>query len=401
MAANALEFNQVATFLNALQQQVIGKVAVQVVDASTFATASDIVLKAGYEKVYNGISIVLGWTKFSIRPYDRKFKGIEYSMGQFTMHSRKLQIVDNEFEDNDTTKWPVQYDSNQSPASGNGQSVDQQIIKKHEVIQTNFYGINTYQDHYTIFDEQLEIAFKSPAELGRFISMITMNVSNMFEQARENFARMTLVNYAGSLSALGGERVIHLLTEYNALTGLSLTATTVYQPDNFPSFIKWLAARMRQISGEMTERSIKYQSAINGKWITRHTPITNQRIFVFAPAQYQIDTMVLSSVFHDDYLKQAYTESVSFWQNIKSPASIKIEPEYMGAAGSPVKGAEQDLDNVLGIISDEEAFGYTIVKTTMKAAPYNARADYRNFFMKDYHKNFNDVSEKGVLLLLD
>jgi len=401
MATNSLSFNQVATFLNSLQQQVTGKVAINVVDGASFATAADIVLKTGFEAVYNGISVVLGWTKFSIRPYDRKLKGMEMSDSEFAMHTRKLQIVDSEFEDNDTTKYPVQYDAEEDPPSGNGKSVDQQVIKKSEVIQTNFYGQNTYQDHYTIFDEQLTIAFKSPAELGRFISMITMNVSNMFEQARESFARATLVNYAGALSALGGERVVHLLTEYNSLTGLSLDAQSVYQPDNFPAFIKWMTARIRQISGEMSERSIKYQSAINGKYITRHTPIRDQKIFLYAPAQYQIDTMVLSSVFHDDYLKQAYNEAVTFWQNIKSPAQIDVTPQYMGSAGSPVVGTRQQLNNVFGVICDREATGYTITKTTMKAAPYNARGDYQNYFMKDYHKNFNDVSEKGVLLMLN
>ena len=401
MMANSLSFNQVATILNAIQTQVTGRASIAPVDTASFATAADITLKSGYEKVYDAISMVLGRTIFSIRPYDRKLRGLSMNDGQFKMHTRKLQIVDHEFEENDTTKWPIHYDLDESPASGNGESVDQQIIKKSEVIQTNFYGMNTYQDHYTLFDEQLDVAFSSPEELGRFISMITMNVSNMLEQSREDFARYTLVNLAGALYDISGERVVHLLTEYNALTGLTLTATSVYQPENFPAFIKWLAARMRQISAEMSERSVKYQSAINGKYITRHTPISKQRIFMYAPAQFQIDTMVLSSVFHDSYLKQAYTEELTFWQNINSPDRINVTPGYMGPAGTPIKGAAVNAGPIMGMIMDEEACGYTIVKSTMKAAPYNARADYRNFFLKDYQKNYNDVSEKSVLLVLD
>lgn len=399
--ANSLSFNQVATILNAIQTQVTGRASIAPVDTASFATAADITLKSGYEKVYDAISMVLGRTIFSIRPYDRKLRGLSMNDGQFKMHTRKLQIVDHEFEENDTTKWPIHYDSDESPASGNGESVDQQIIKKSEVIQTNFYGMNTYQDHYTLFDEQLDVAFSSPEELGRFISMITMNVSNMLEQSREDFARYTLVNLAGALYDISGERVVHLLTEYNALTGLTLTATSVYQPENFPAFIKWLAARMRQISAEMSERSVKYQSAINGKYITRHTPISKQRIFMYAPAQFQIDTMVLSSVFHDSYLKQAYTEELTFWQNINSPDRINVTPGYMGPAGTPIQGTAVNAGPIMGMIMDEEACGYTIVKSTMKAAPYNARADYRNFFLKDYQKNYNDVSEKSVLLVLD
>lgn len=400
MAVNSLSFNQVATILNAIQQQVTGKAAPTAVSAIDFATSADITLKAGYEAVYNAISTVLGRTIFSIRPYNRKFKGIELTDTEYKFRTRKLQIVDNQFEDNDTMDYPAHYDSGETVPSGNGQSVDQQIIKKHEFIETNFYGMNTYQDHYTIFDEQLDVAFSSPEEMGRFISMITMNVSNMFEQSRENFARYTLLNYIGALYANGSTRSINLLAEYNTATGGSYTVNTIYSPSNFPGFMKWAFARIRQICAEMTERSIKYQNAINGKWITKHTPYEDQRIYIYAPDQYAMEASVLSSVFNDKYLKRGYTEEVSFWQNINSPSAINVTPTATGANGVPVVAGNVQLGNVFGVIFDRDAVGYSVVRSTMKAAPYNARADYRNFFLKDYQKNFNDISEKGVLLYL-
>ncbi len=400
MPANDLSFNQVATFLNAIQAQVTGRAGISVVDTSSFATAADITLKAGYEKVYNAISTVLGRTIFSIRPYNRKFRGLEMTEMEYKLHTRKLQMVDTEFEENDTMKWPVHYDAGQNPASGTGEAVDQQIIKKPEVVQTNFYGVNTYQDHYTIFDEQLEVAFSSPAEMARFISMLTMHISNMMEQARENFARYTLLNYAGALYDLGSTRAFNLLAEYNAVTGGTYTVDDIYDPANFPGFMKWTFARIKQICAEMTERSTKYQSAINGKQITRHTPYEEQRLYMYAPNQYQMEASVLSGVFNDEYLKRAYTEEVSFWQNINSPSAIHVQPTYMGPQGVPITGSAHTLNRVFGVICDREAVGYYVIRSTMKAAPYNARADYQNFFLKDYHKNFNDVSEKGVLLYL-
>ena len=405
MAANALEFNQVSAVLNAIQNIVTGKNNVASIDTSTFCTAADITLKQGYDKVINAISLVLGPTIMGIRPYDRKFKGLEMTDIQFKLRTRKLQVIDNEFEDNDTHKYPVQYDSGETDPYGDGLSVDMQTIKKTKAVETNFYGMNTYQDHYTIFDNQLEVAFSSPDELARFISMITMDVSNRFEQAREDFARYTMVNFIGALYDLGGDRVVHLLTEYNTLLGLTgddaLDANTVYLPANFPAFIKWMASRIRQISQQMTERTVKFQSAINGKYIMRHTPITDQRIFIYAPVLNQIDTMVLSSVFHDSYLKQAYSEAVTFWQGINQPSSVDVYPSYMGANGVVVKGSRVNTSAVFGVIMDREAAGYSVVKTTMEAAPRNVRGQYQNYWLKDWHKNFNDVSEKGVLLLLD
>ena len=400
MATNALEFNQAATVLNAIQNQVTGQANPVAVDASQFATVADITLKQGYEKVYDAISLVLGRTIFSIRPYSRKFKGIEMTAPDFKLRTRKLQMLDNTFEDNDTMKYPIHYDSGETVPSGDGQSVDQQIIKKNKFVETNFYGMNTYADHYTIFDEQLDVAFTNAEEFSRFISMITMNISNRFEQARENFARYTLLNYAGALYANGSSRSINLLAEYNTATGGSYTVATIYSPANLPGFMKWVFARVRQICAEMTERSIKYQNPINGQNIIRHTPYEDQRLYMYAPAQYQMEASVLSSVFNDTYLKRTYTEEVAFWQNINQPDAVLVNPVATGANGTPVQPGNMQIDHLFGVIFDRDAVGYAITKSTMKAAPYNARADYRNFFLKDYQKNFNDVSEKGVVLYL-
>ena len=76
MAANSLEFNQVATILNTIQQQVTGRASIAPVDTSTFATAADIVLKTGYDAIYKAIGLVFGPTLMSIRPYNRKFGGL-------------------------------------------------------------------------------------------------------------------------------------------------------------------------------------------------------------------------------------------------------------------------------------------------------------------------------------
>ena len=400
MATNVMEFNQAATVLNAIQNQVTGRTNPVAVDASQFATVADVTLRQGHEKVYDAISLVLGRTLFSVRPYNRKFKGIEMTAPEYKLRTRKIQIMDNEFEDNADMNYPVHYDSGETVPSGDGQSVDQQVIKKSKFVETNFYGMNTYSDHYTIFDEQLDIAFQNVEEFSRFISMITMNVSNRFEQARENFARYTLLNYAGALYANGSSRAINLLAEYNSACGGSYTTSTIYSPANLPGFMKWAFARIRQICAEMTERSIKYQNAINGQYIVRHTPYEDQRIYIYAPAQYQMEASVLSSVFNDQYLKRTYTEEVSFWQNINSPEAVLVNPIATGANGTPVQPGNQQINHLFGVIFDRDAVGYAVTKTTMKPAPYNARADYRNFFIKDYQKNFNDVSEKGVVLYL-
>ena len=170
--ANDLTFNQIATILNSICQQATGQAQITPTNTSDFVAVATTILKAGYEEVYKAIGTVLGRTIFSTRPYYAKLRGMQVSDSMFKLHTRKLQLSDNSFDDNLSVKWPITYDVSQSPPLGDGESVDMQKIKKAKPLQTNFYGMNTFQDHYTIFDHQIDVAFSTPEELGMFWSMV-------------------------------------------------------------------------------------------------------------------------------------------------------------------------------------------------------------------------------------
>ena len=401
--ANDLTFNQIATILNSICAQATGQAQITPTNTSDFVAVATTTLKAGYEEVYKAIGTVLGRTIFSIRPYYAKLRGMQVTDGVFKLHTRKLQLSDNTFDDNQSVKWPVTYDVTQSPPLGDGESVDMQKIKKAKPLQTNFYGMNTFQDHYTIFDHQIDVAFSSPDELGMFWSMILQNITDRFEQARENLARGILSNMAGACAALNdGGRVIHLLTEYNTRTGQSLTTTTVYDPANFPGFVRWAFGRISALSSLMTERSTKFQTTITGSPIMRHTPVERQRLYIYAPEEMQMRANVLSTTFHDNFLRLADHEMLNFWQSIDTPDGINVIPGYITANGAAtVHGSAVTFTGLFGILMDEEAGGYATVKSTLKPAPYNAAGDYQNFFLKEYNKTYMDNTEKIILLVLD
>ena len=401
--ANDLTFNQIATILNSICAQATGQAQITPTNTSDFVAVATATLKAGYEEVYKAIGTVLGRTIFSMRPYYAKLRGMQVTDGMFKLHTRKLQLSDNTFDDNQSVKWPVTYDVTQSPPLGDGESVDMQKIKKAKPLQTNFYGMNTFQDHYTIFDHQIDVAFSSPDELGMFWSMILQNITDRFEQARENLARGILSNMAGACAALNdGGRVIHLLTEYNTRTGQSLTTTTVYDPSNFPGFVRWAFGRISALSSLMTERSTKFQTTITGSPIMRHTPVERQRLYIYAPEEMQMRANVLSTTFHDNFLRLADHEMLNFWQSIDTPDGINVVPGYINAAGAAtVHGSAVTFTGLFGILMDEEAGGYATVKSTLKPAPYNAAGDYQNFFLKEYNKTYMDNTEKIILLVLD
>ena len=391
MAVNDLTFNQLSTVLNSIVQQATGKQAQQVTNTAEFVSVAQTALKTGYDPVLQAISQVLSRTIFSIRPYTRKFGGLMVSNQQFGNIVRKLNIADKDWEN----------DSRFELTDGSG--VDMYKVNKPAILQTNFYGANVFEKSLTIFKDQLDCAFSSPDEFGRFVSMTMTNASDMIEQAHENLARATLANFIGGKISGDAASVIHLLTEYNTITGLAtpLTAETVYQPANFKPFMQWVYSRVASLSSLMTERTQKFHINVTGKEISRHTPVNKQKVYLYAPARYQTETMVLADVYHDNFLRMADNETVNFWQSIDKPDAINVQPVYLQTDGTLKTGEALNKANIFGVMFDEEAAGYTVVNQWSAPTPFNVKGGYSNIFWHFTDRYWNDFTENGVVLLLD
>lgn len=399
---NDMTVFQAGTILQSLVKQATGQVTIAATTPGEFVSVAQTALKTGYDPILNAMSQMWGRTIFSIRPYSRKFSGLEMSMERWGNAVRKLSIADKPIEDDARFLWPVGYDANQVPPLGDGKSVDMYALNKPDILQVNFYGQSVYENSYTIFKDNMDVAFTSAEEFMRFNSLVTGNRSDKLEQYRENIARGILANYIGSLLAeKQNARVVHLLTEYNAETGLQLTAQNIYQPENFSSFMQWAYARIATISRMMTERSEMYQTVINEKHVMRHTPANKQKVYLYAKAMDQFDAMVKANTFHDNYLKFTDYEGVNFWQSIETPDSISVTPVYTSTAGVATTGEKVEQAGIFGVIFDEEALGYAQVNNWAAVTPFNAKGGYWNTYDHVNFRAIMDMSEKGVLLLLD
>ena len=390
MAANDLSFNQLSTVLNSIVSQATGKTPLAITNTSEFISVAQTALKTGYDPVLQSISQVLSRTIFSTRPYYRKFGGIQVDNQKWGNITRKLNISDKDWE-NDVRFELVE-----------GESVDMYKVNKPNILQTNFYGANVYERSYTIFKDQLDCAFSGPDEFARFLGMVTGNCTDMIEQAHENLARATVANYIGGKVKGDAGSCIHLLTEYNALTGLALTKENVYQPANYKPFIDWVYSRIATLTELMTERSQLFHTNITGKTINRHTPLQRQRVYLYAPARFNIESMSLANTYNYNFLKMAYNETVNYWQSIQSPSKINVKPSYLQADGTittPKDALEQD--DIFGVIFDEEALGYTVMNQWSATTPFNAKGGYSNVFFHFTDRFWNDFTENGLVLLLD
>lgn len=388
MAMNDLSVEQVSSILNAIYSQATGDIALSNVNTSDFTSVATTTLKTGYDTVSSSISQVLGRTIFSVRPYQAKFKGLEATSQRWGNHTRKLTVVDGQAENN--PEYTLIDGTTYSPF----------VVNKPEILQTNFYGQTTFMRSVTIYDNQLDVAFQDANQFGSFISMVMTNMSDLLENSRELLARGALANFITGKSA-ASNGIIHLVTEYNAVAGTSLTSTTVRQPANFVPFMKWAYGRIKTLAQLMSERTHAYHINVSGSEVARHTPADKLKLYLYASDINDVEASVLSSVYNDEYLKIADHETVSFWQALQSPDSITATPTYMdttGALTTPLSSVS--LTNVLGVMFDEEAIGVNFFDQTT-TTDRNGRHRFTNWNFFENQRYWNDFTENGLVLILD
>nr|DAH98394.1 MAG TPA: major capsid protein [Caudoviricetes sp.] len=397
--ANDLSFDQLSTVLTAITNQATGVSNVAPIDTASFISVAQMALKTGYDPLTTAISQVLSRTIFSVRPYTRKFKGLNVSNQRYGNHVRKLLTIDKPFEDDDRFKLT------------DGESIDQYRVNKPKVLQTNFYGANVYQKSVTIYKDQLDCAFSSPDEFASFISMVMQNASDMIEQAHEETARATINNLISGIYAAettegasntmakanGGKRAINLLSLFNKTNGEALTVSDIFKAENFESFVKFAFSTINTLADLMTDRNTLFSSQLTNYTVIRHTPKDRMKFYLYTDLVNKINSEVYSSVFNPDFLKLVDFERVNFWQSALNPSQIKSKPVMLNKDGTLNTVGNTSIENVFGVLFDEEAAGYTTVNVWSQPTPFNARGGYYNQFWHFTDRYWNDFTENAIV----
>ena len=385
---DTMTFNQLATTLNSIVKQATGAAVQTATNTAAFISQATTALRTGYDPLNTAVSQVLGKTIFSIRPYTRKFAGLKVDNQRFGNHVRKMNVADKDWEQDDRILLV------------DGQSIDQYIVKKPGVLQTNFYGENVFQKSLTIFRDQMDTAFDGPEQFGRFISMILSNASDQIEQAKESVERATVANLIAGVTVVNPDATLHLVTLYNAFAGTELTSATVAQPENWRPFVQWLVGFLGNLMDKLAERSQLYHLNITGKTVMRHTPAADRHMYLASDFVNHMEAGAMSDTFHDNYLSVGTFNKVTFWQNIQSPRTINVDAGYIDATGAVAHSAV-NLANVVGVIHDREAAMTCTVNEWQANSPFNARGGYTNMFWHFTERYLNDFTENAVVLLLD
>ena len=123
-------------------------------------------------------------------------------------------------------------------------------------------------------------------------------------------------------------------------------------------------------------------------------------MYLYTPFFEKAKTMVYGDIFHDSYMDIGNYEEVNYWQSIANTQNIDVKAAYTDSTGA-VQTSEVKNNNVLGIIFDREAAGYTTIINRGWTTPYNGKGAYTNNGVSFSDRYYNDFTEKAIVFTLE
>lgn len=407
------------TLLTAIARQATGQASLASVTTSTFVSVGETVLATGMENTYSAISLVLNRLIIASRPYKAKLRIMDAANdGIFSNRLRKISFYSKDALPDgahNTNLWDNQkqgFTNGQNPDSnGDAQSVksmwEQNQAMPYEV---NFGGSSVWQDCITMYDVQVQKAFRDQAEFARFVAGYLEEHANDIEQQREAFNRMTLLNKIGmtyDMANIMPGSVKNLTKEFNDFYGTAYTSAQL-RSTYLKDFLAFMVATIKEDSDFLTERSAQRHYAatktVSGVSysILRHTPRDRQRLMLYSPLFRKAESLVMPEIFNPSYLDlDTQYEPITYWQSELNRAAINVTPSiYDPSDGTQKQGDAVALDFVVGLLYDAEGMMTQFLLDRADTTPLEARKLYRNVW-NSYEKNaINDPTENTILYIM-
>lgn len=365
--------NDIYELVNSVSSQALGTLALTVVDDSTLVALGNTVLSSSTntENFLNTLVQRIGRTIFSYRRYDNHYESYILSDFQYGAILQKIKV-----------KMPVAEED--GTVLTNNESVDMYKVTKPEVSQKLFQIETVYDFKITIQRKWLKEAFLNSTALDGFVQLLYGEVENAINLAFETLTMACINNFIAE--ADGTSRTINLVTEYNALSGESLTAKSCLLN---PQFLAYAIKRIKTVSKYMVRMSTLY----NDGTAQRHTPLNLQKMLLLTDFQQSAETVVQYAAFNKDLVSLNGYMEVPFWQSAQSPMSINVKRASDQTA--------KNIDNIICVLHDRDALGIYREDEETATTPLNAKGMYYNTFWHFHPLYFNDLSENFVVFTLN
>lgn len=391
--------------------------SIQVVDASSFASAGEQILSYGTENVINTLGLVLGRTYMAVRPYDAPLRIINaIDTGMYTSRMRKISFYARDtkmsgwFNTDQSTNLAKGFTNGQNPdGSGDPQSTKSMWEQNPPVaLEMNFAGTDTWQDSQTVYENQLKCAFRSPEEFAEFVSGFMTEKANDIESQKEAYNRLAIIQHIGAvydMSANMSGSVVNLTAAFNTEFGTSYTSAQL-RSTYLKEFLAFMVQKIQIDSDMMTNRSAKNHwspsKTVGSESYTllRHTPKSRQKLMLYNPLIVKSRAYVFPELFNEQYLKIENFEPIMYWQNEAEGAKIDVYPAIPNVstpANGQIKGDRVQIPYMVGMLFDEDALMIDYQLDTARSTPVEARKGYRNLWYTFAKNIISDTTENAII----
>lgn len=409
--------------INAMTAEMFGDNAtIQAIDASSFASVGESVLQSGIENVINTLSLVASRDLVAVRPYRAKFSLINaLDSGMFANRIRKISYYAKKAVPTGASNTQL-YGENLGEGFDNGvhfdtstppvqQSVESMWLQSAPVTyQAWFGGAIEWQYPYTIYENALKSAFRSPEAWADFLNGFLVSCANDIESEKEAFSRLVVLSAIGGIFDMSADMpgsAVNLRTEFNAKFSTSYTSAqllTTY----FSEFLAFFVSRVKTDSDMLENRSDKYHwsptKTVNGVsyYLPRQTKKADQRMLMVSSFWNDAEALVLPAIFNDQYLKLENFEKVDYWQNINEPFKVSVTPAIPDTSdpSAQISGSAVTLSYVLGILFDRDFMMTDFHLEDVSSSPKEARKHYRTVWNTINKNPIIDYTENAILYYL-
>ena len=402
--------------INAIAKEATGQEStLQAQDTSSFVSVGETILRTGTENTLNAVSVVLGRTFMAVRPYKAKLALINaLNTGIFTDRMRKISYYSREaqasgaFNTNLYTNHAMGYDN----GSNSGNSLPTMWEQNQPVpLELNFGGRSVWDESTTVYEIQLQAAFRSEENFAEFMAGVMTEKGNDIETAKEAFNRATLLNFIGGIYDM--DQLVSTGSAFDLAAGFNTKYGTTYTRAQLlynyrTEFLEYLVSTIKYMSDTLTNRSAKYHwspaKTVGGVSYTllRHTPKDRQKLILLSKDIYDAESTVMPAIFNPQYLDIQNFENVDFWQNENLPEQVSITPAIPDTS-DPTEQTVGDpvvFDHLVGILYDADAMMVDYQLDEAYSTPVEARKRYRNIWWHFARNAINDFTENAILFYI-
>lgn len=369
--------NQIYTIVNALLGQSEGG-NLAVFDSGSLVATGEAVLSSQDlgNAFFENLTNMVGKTQVSSRIYRSDLE--------------RLLMVDDMEYGNILRKihFPLnQMEADQSYNLQEGQSIDMYKVHIVKPVERWFTKQTPYAQHWSTRRGDVKKAFTSAADMGAFLSAYRNVFANSMAVSMENLARACIINFICAASSAADTRTVKLVTLYKQyVPDFDKEGIAAMLDESFMSFCVAIIKDYMDLLRGFNK------GLYNDGSVDKFTPLEDQRLILNTKFLRFMETSVKYKAFNEKYLDLSVFGSLPFWQTPTEPLSV---------SGNPTSSSDVTVKNVVGVLSDREAFGIYRHDYRIYTTPINTSGEYWNTDEKCENLYFNDFAENFIFFTLD